>query len=362
LSDAEEKCDEKAIKKQKEKLEQEYKSIKEASSEDSSFLNGEISPLDLEEEKKRIKNSGDPTPEPDSDSESEPTKEPTPEPTKVVTEEPTPEPTKEEVTPEPTKEEIQETEIKEVKLSAKDIKAYRSLNCFEGFRMPLSNKRKINERELWGLSEYECKIRYNELYARYGYQFAEKGEMKKHFDSLQWYKDIIKYQKISSDEEAKSQFSDVELYNWQIMYDYRGEKEKDESKKYPHKNDPSWPHTIRTVEFLMDDPDGPNGSGSATVYLEYTGVNCGYLTIFNQYVNYDDPITYWFEEDEELNGTVYSIDEYGSSPKGSRVKRISYKILPGDDPYVNFRVFSMEMKYYDETMSLGDFRWMEAIR
>lgn len=74
-----------------------------------------------------------------------------------------------------------------------------------------SNVRKLKKSEIKALSDSQLRIAINELYARHGMQF-ETDEMRAHFNGCDWY-----MSEGYTAEEAESEFSDIEIYNKNLM-------------------------------------------------------------------------------------------------------------------------------------------------
>ncbi len=77
-----------------------------------------------------------------------------------------------------------------------------------------SNTRIISESELKGLSEWECRIARNEIYARHGRKFKDE-ELQSYFNAKDWYHGTIE-----PDRFTENMLSDVEMKNRDLIVEY----------------------------------------------------------------------------------------------------------------------------------------------
>ncbi|MCR5773879.1 MAG: YARHG domain-containing protein, partial [Lachnospiraceae bacterium] len=84
----------------------------------------------------------------------------------------------------------------------------------DGMVIPYSDKRKLTEKDLKGLSSGQLRIARNEIYARHGRKFSDK-ELQEHFDGMEWY--TPKYDAAEFD---KGLLNDNEIYNLNFISKY----------------------------------------------------------------------------------------------------------------------------------------------
>ncbi|MCC8181643.1 MAG: YARHG domain-containing protein [Clostridiales bacterium] len=80
--------------------------------------------------------------------------------------------------------------------------------------LPNSSSEYISESDLYGLTEWECRIARNEIYARYGVIFT-KPEVIEYFESKSWYQGTILLADFST-----SEFNDYEVKNLEVIVAY----------------------------------------------------------------------------------------------------------------------------------------------
>lgn len=83
--------------------------------------------------------------------------------------------------------------------------------------LPESNVRRIEESELYGLSEWECCIARNEIYARHGRIFQDE-EIAAYFASMPWYSPQVEPDVF--DATASERLSEIEMYNVDVIVQY----------------------------------------------------------------------------------------------------------------------------------------------
>jgi len=82
------------------------------------------------------------------------------------------------------------------------------------YAMSESYKRTIQQRELNGLSAFQCKVIRNEIYARHGRMFVSE-DMQKYFNSTSWYRGTI-----AADAFSDNMLTDIERENVSILETY----------------------------------------------------------------------------------------------------------------------------------------------
>lgn len=100
--------------------------------------------------------------------------------------------------------------------SVKENKDFYSNQSSE-FIFPESNEIYLTEEDLEGLSQKDCQIARNEIYARYGRRFKDE-ELQAHFDSCSWYKGTI-----SAEEFDESILNEYEISNRDLIVKYEKE-------------------------------------------------------------------------------------------------------------------------------------------
>ena len=55
-----------------------------------------------------------------------------------------------------------------------------------------SSYRLLTEKDMYGLTQEECRLARNEIYARHGRMFKDTN-LQKYFDSCYWYNRLLKY-------------------------------------------------------------------------------------------------------------------------------------------------------------------------
>lgn len=83
--------------------------------------------------------------------------------------------------------------------------------------LPESNVRRIEESELYGLSEWECCIARNEIYARHGRIFRDE-EIAAYFASMPWYSPQVEPDVF--DATASGRLPEIEMYNVDVIVQY----------------------------------------------------------------------------------------------------------------------------------------------
>lgn len=83
--------------------------------------------------------------------------------------------------------------------------------------IPGSDTRRITEDDLEGLTEFECRLARNEIFARHGRKF-DTPEIQEYFNSKKWYTDIEN--KIPSSEFSESMISKLEMDNANMITEY----------------------------------------------------------------------------------------------------------------------------------------------
>lgn len=83
--------------------------------------------------------------------------------------------------------------------------------------LPNSSSEYLSESDLYGLTEWECRIARNEIYARHGVIFASP-ELQEYFESKSWYQGTIENAAFDS-----SVFNEYELANVYLIKDYEKE-------------------------------------------------------------------------------------------------------------------------------------------
>lgn len=84
----------------------------------------------------------------------------------------------------------------------------------DGMIIPDSDSRKLTEDDLRGLSKEELRIARNEIYARHGRKFTDKG-LQDHFNSMDWY-----FPSIDAKDFDESTISKIERYNLDLITEY----------------------------------------------------------------------------------------------------------------------------------------------
>jgi len=82
------------------------------------------------------------------------------------------------------------------------------------YMLPNSDTQYCTERDLYGFTEWECKVARNELYARHGRIFKDE-ELQNYFNSTSWY-----YGYIQPDDFKESMLNDYEVYNRDLIVEY----------------------------------------------------------------------------------------------------------------------------------------------
>ncbi|MBE6931871.1 MAG: YARHG domain-containing protein [Ruminococcaceae bacterium] len=88
----------------------------------------------------------------------------------------------------------------------------------DDYIIPDSNTRRISESELYGLTEHECWLALNEIYARHGRLFARQ-EFADYFESKPWYNGYIEGSIF--DANADSYLNSIEQANLATIIDYQ---------------------------------------------------------------------------------------------------------------------------------------------
>ena len=83
--------------------------------------------------------------------------------------------------------------------------------------LPESSARRIEVWELYGLSEWDCMIARNEIYARHGRIFRD-AEIAAHFESTSWYTPSVDPD--TFDANAPQRLSQIELDNVKLILEY----------------------------------------------------------------------------------------------------------------------------------------------
>lgn len=86
------------------------------------------------------------------------------------------------------------------------------------FILPNSDKEELDESDLEGLSEKECKIARNEIYARHGRKFKD-DELQSYFNDRDWYEGTI-----NPDDFKESDLSDIEIKNKDLIVSFEKKK------------------------------------------------------------------------------------------------------------------------------------------
>lgn len=86
-----------------------------------------------------------------------------------------------------------------------------------------SDRRYIDESELYGMSEFECKLAMNELYARHGRMF-DTPEIQAYFDTKEWYHGTITAKEWQDRKLENSYFNEYETANRDTIAAYQKKK------------------------------------------------------------------------------------------------------------------------------------------
>ena len=84
----------------------------------------------------------------------------------------------------------------------------------EQYILPDSDRRRLSESELEGMTASECRLARNELYARHGRMFKD-ADLQSYFNARDWYTP-----RISSDEFVEESLSETEMYNRDLIVAY----------------------------------------------------------------------------------------------------------------------------------------------
>lgn len=84
-----------------------------------------------------------------------------------------------------------------------------------GYIIPGSDRRYIDESDLWGLSQWETRLARNEIYARYGHHFRTQA-IQRYFESTSWYVNDPYY----GHDTHKPSFNKYERYNVSFIKRY----------------------------------------------------------------------------------------------------------------------------------------------
>ena len=80
--------------------------------------------------------------------------------------------------------------------------------------IPGSDSRYLSESDLYGLSQEECRLARNELFARHGRKFKD-AELQNYFNQFDWY-----YPLIEPDDFSESMLNSYEIANRDLLAEY----------------------------------------------------------------------------------------------------------------------------------------------
>ena len=108
--------------------------------------------------------------------------------------------------------------IKQVETESEEERVTEELNENRNYILPNSNTEFLTEEDLEELSQEECSLARNEIYARHGRKFQDDA-LREYFESKEWYKGTI-----DTDDFSDSMFNEYEIANINLIMEYEKKK------------------------------------------------------------------------------------------------------------------------------------------